>query len=288
MMSEVQENVLDDQNPDYTDLESLLAAANSSEFSISNGFTEEKQEFEKLNSFFEIVTSNDTKNLNNEDEVLNDLQVGSEADEEGELEISSLQVGSEADEEGELEISGLQVGSEADEEGELEVSGLQVGSEADEDFSKVSGVETAFTDEEQLAFDKGYKEALEEFEKAMSLEKGSLKDLTETMFSIGDDFQERLEALIKTKICELNNELLESEIQEFPTPFLNKIKQVAGDIVSEIKDVKLELNHADLELLKGSDVVKNLGFELLERSDLRRGEFRLISNSTGFQRELSH
>ena len=311
MMSEVQENVLDDQNPDYTDLESLLAAANSSEFSISNGFTEEKQEFEKLNSFFEIVTSNDTKNLNNEDEVLNDLQVGSEADEaddEGELEISGLQVGSEADEEGELEISGLQVGSEADEEGELEISGLQVGSEAneadeegeleisglqvgseaDEDFSKVSGVETALTEEEQLAYDKGYKEALEEFEKAMSLEKGSLKDLTETMFSIGDDFQERLEALIKTKICELNNELLESEIQDFPAPFLNKIKQVAVDIVSEIKDVKLELNHADLKLLKESDGVKNLGFELLERSDLRRGEFRLISNSTGFQRELSH
>ena len=288
MMSEVQENVLDDQNPDYTDLESLLAAANSSEFSISNGFTEEKQEFEKLNSFFEIVTSNDTKNLINEDEVLNDLQVGSETDEEGELEISSLQVGSEADEEGELEISGLQVGNEAGEEGELEISGLQVGSEAGEDFSNESGVETALTDEEQLAYDKGYKEALQEFEKAMSLEKGSLKDLTETMFSIGDDFQERLEALIKTKICELNNELLELEIQEFPTPFLNKIKQVAGDIVSEIKDVKLELNHSDLELLKGSDVVKNLGFELLERSDLRRGEFRLISNSTGFQREFSH
>ena len=288
MMSEVQENVLDDQNPDYTDLESLLAAANSSEFSISNGFTEEKQEFEKLNSFFEIVTSNDTKNLNNEDEVLNDLQVGSEADDESELEISGLQVGSEADEEGELEISGLQVGSDADEEGELEISGLQVGSDADEDLSKVSGLETALTEEEQLAYDKGYKAALEEFEKAMSLEKGSLKDLTETMFSIGDDFQESLEALIKTKICELNNELLESEIQDFPTPFLNKIKQVAGDIVSEIKDVKLELNHADLELLKGSDVVKNLGFELMERSDLRRGEFRLISNSTGFQRELSH
>ena len=148
--------------------------------------------------------------------------------------------------------------------------------------------ESVFTEEEQLAYDKGFKEALEEFEKSMTLEKGSLKDLTETMFSIGDDFQERLEALIKTKISELNNELLESEIQDFPTPFLNKIKQVAGDIVTEIKDVTLELNHADLELLKGSDVVKNLGFELVEKSDLRRGEFRLISNSTGFQRELSH
>ena len=329
-MSELQDNVLDDQNSDYTDLESLLAVANSSEFSVSDGFTKEKQEFEKLNSFFEIVTSNEIKNLDNEDEVsaeeseseisglqigseadeegeaeisglqigsgadeegeseISGLQIGSGADEEGESEISGLQIGSEADEEGEAEISGLQIGRRADEEGESEISGLQIGSGADEDFSDASGEETSLTEEEQLVYDKGYKEALEEFEKAISLEKGSLKDLTETMFSIGDDFQERLEALIKTKICELNNELLESEIQDFPTPFLNKIKQVAGDILSEIKDVKLELNHADLELLKGSDVVESLGFEVMERSDLRRGEFRLISNSTGFQRELSH
>ena len=261
-MSELQENVLDDQRSDYTDLESLLAVANSSEFSVSDGFTTEKQEFEKFNSFFEIVTSNETKNSDNEGEVLG--------------------------KKGESEISGLQIGSEADEESESEISDLQIASEADESFSKASGLETSLTEEERLAYDRGYKEALEEFEKAMSLEKGSLQDLTETMFLIRDDFQESLESMIKTKICELNNELLDSEIQDFPTPFLNKIKQVAGDIMSEIKDVKLELNHADLELLKGSDVIKNLGFEVMERSDLRRGEFRLTSNATGFQRQLSH
>ncbi len=312
-MSELQDNVLDDQNSDYTDLESLLAVANSSEFSVSDGFTQEKQEFEKFNSFFEIVTSNETKNEDNEDKVfaeegeseisglqigseadeeceleLSGFQIGSEADEEGESEISGLQIGREADEEGELELSELQIGSEADEEGESEISGLQIGSEADEDFSEASGEETSLTEEEKLVYNKGYKEALEEFEKAISLEKGSLKDLTETMFSIGDDFQERLEALIKTKICELNNELLDSEIQDFPTPFLNKIKQVASDIVGQIKDVTLELNHTDLELLKGSDAVKSLGFEVMEGADLRRGEFRLTSNTTGFQRELSH
>ena len=295
-MSELQDNVLDDQNSDYTDLESLLAVANSSEFSVSDGFTKEKQEFEKLNSFFEIVTSNEKKNLDNEDEVsaeeseseISGLQIGSEADEESESEISGLQIGSEADEESESEISGLRIGSDADEEAELEIAGLQLGSESGEDSSDVSAVETSLTEEEQLIYDKGYKEALEEFEKAISLEKGSLKDLTETMFSIGDDFQERLEALIKTKICELHNELLDSEIQDFSTRFLNKIKQVANEILSEIKDVKLELNHGDLELIKGSDVIESLGFEVLEKSDLRRGEFRLISNSTGFQRELSH
>ena len=312
-MSELQDNVLDDQNSDYTDLESLLAVANSSEFSVSDGFTQEKQEFEKFNSFFEIVTSNETKNDDNEDEVINEegeseisglqiggeadekdeseisgLQIGSEADDEGELEISGLQIGSKVEEEGESEISGLQIGSEADDEVELEISDLQIGSEADEDFSESTEMESSLTEEDQLVYDKGYKEALEEFEKAMSLEKGSLKDLTETMFSIRDDFQESLEALIKTKICELHNELLDSEIQDFPTPFLNKIKQVASDIVGEIKDVTLELNHADLELLKGSDAVKSLGFEVTERADLRRGEFRLTSNTTGFQRELSH
>ncbi|OUU10006.1 MAG: hypothetical protein CBB98_09335 [Rhodobacteraceae bacterium TMED38] len=312
-MSELQDNVLDDQNSDYTDLESLLAVANSSEFSVSDGFTQEKQEFEKFNSFFEIVTSNETKNDDNEDEVINEegeseisglqisgeadekdeseisgLQIGSEADEEGESEISGLQIGSKVEEEGESEISGLQIGSEADDEVELEISDLQIGSEADEDISESTEVESSLTEEDQLVYDKGYKEALEEFEKAMSLEKGSLKDLTETMFSIRDDFQESLEALIKTKICELHNELLDSEIQDFPTPFLNKIKQVASDIVGEIKDVTLELNHADLELLKGSDAVKSLGFEVTERADLRRGEFRLTSNTTGFQRELSH
>ena len=312
-MSELQDNVLDDQNSDYTDLESLLAVANSSEFSVSDGFTQEKQEFEKFNSFFEIVTSNETKNDDNEDEVINEegeseisglqiggeadekdeseisgLQIGSEADDEGESEISGLQIGSKVEEEGESEISGLQIGSEADDEVELEISDLQIGSEADEDFSESTEVESSLTEEDQLVYDKGYKEALEEFEKAMSLEKGSLKDLTETMFSIRDDFQESLEALIKTKICELHNELLDSEIQDFPTPFLNKIKQVASDIVGQIKDVTLELNHADLELLKGSDAVKSLGFEVTERADLRRGEFRLTSNTTGFQRELSH
>jgi flagellar biosynthesis/type III secretory pathway protein FliH len=278
-MSELQENVLDDQRSDYTDLESLLAVANSSEFSVSDGFTTEKQEFEKFNSFFEIVTSTETKNSDNEGEVLG---------KKGESEISGLQIGSEADEESELEISGLQIGSGADEEGKSEISDLQIASEADESFSKASGLEMSLTEEEQLAYDRGYKEALEEFEKSMSLEKGSLQDLTETMFLIRDDFQESLETLIKTKICELNNELLDSEIQDFPTSFLNKIKQVADDIMSEIKDVKLELNYADLELLKGSDVIKNLGFEVMERSDLRRGEFRLTSNATGFQRELSH
>ena len=69
---------------------------------------------------------------------------------------------------------------------------------------------------------------------------------------------------------------------------LKKIKTTADNILVGIKDFRLELNHADYELLKINDAVKDLGFDLIEMTDLRRGEFRIISDSTGFQQELSH
>ena len=156
------------------------------------------------------------------------------------------------------------------------------------DASEIPEANSLLSEAEKTAYDAGYKEAIEEFEKAMLLEKNSFKDLTDTMFSVGEDFQESLQDLIKTKICQISSELLDDEIKEFPPPLLKKIKKAADNILSEVKDFRLELNHADLELLNGNKSAESLGFELIERSDLRRGEFRLISNSTGFQQELSH
>ena len=178
---------------------------------------------------------------------------------------------------------------------EIENNGLTVDLEAlltlesdNADASEIPEANSLLSEAEKTAYDAGYKEAIEEFEKAMLLEKNSFKDLTDTMFSVGEDFQESLQDLIKTKICQISSELLDDEIKEFPPPLLKKIKKAADNILSEVKDFRLELNHADLELLNGNKSAESLGFELIERSDLRRGEFRLVSNSTGFQQELSH
>jgi hypothetical protein len=85
-MNDIQDKVFDDQKPDYADLESLLDAAKSSEFNLSDGFTEEKKEFEKLNSFFEIVTSKEQKDVASLDETNefsnNDFVDGSDGTEE--------------------------------------------------------------------------------------------------------------------------------------------------------------------------------------------------------------
>ena len=57
-MNEVQEDTISETNEtDYKDLQSLLEAANLSEFNPETGYTEEKQDFVKFESFFDISTT---------------------------------------------------------------------------------------------------------------------------------------------------------------------------------------------------------------------------------------
>ena len=310
-MSELQDNILDNHEHDDTDLESLLAAATSSEFSLSDGFTEEKQEFEKLNSFFEIVTSKEEKNLdhekksvNIEEATLTDIDVADDTEAElteGEEFENDPALSLVSEDEFNEESSGENTAEFVEQplsdlpQAEIENSGLTDDLESlltlesdNADASEFPEANSLLSDVEKTSYDAGYKEALEEFEKAMVLEKNSFKDLTETIFSISDDFRERLEDLIKTKICELSSELFEGQAHDISEALLKKIKTTADNILVEIKDFRLELNHADYELLKTNDAAKDLGFDLIEMPDLRRGEFRIISDSTGFQQELSH
>ena len=310
-MSELQDNILDDHKHDDTDLESLLAAATSSEFSLSDGFTEEKQEFEKLNSFFEIVTSKEEKNLDHEKKSANteelaptDIDVADDTEaeltegEEFESDPAlSLVIGDEVNEESfrentaefvEKPLSDLPQEETENSDRPEDLEALLTLESDNADASEFPEANSLLSEAEKTAYDAGYKEALEEFEKAMVLEKNSFKDLTETIFSISDDFRERLEDLIKTKICELSSELFEGQAHDISEALLKKIKTTADNILVGIKDFRLELNHADYELLKINDAAKDLGFDLIEMTDLRRGEFRIISDSTGFQQELSH
>ena len=311
-MNDLQDKVFDDQKSDYADLESLLNAAKSSEFNLSDGFTEEKKEFEKLSSFFEIVTSkeqkdppilDETNEFSNNDFVddpdgTEEKHESPEVSKNDEVEnvdkLDSIQEdAAPASKEKSADFNNQSILDETQDDIEsgdpLEsLENPQSIESTEADVSEASEGQTKFSEGEKLAYDMGYKEALEEFEKAMLLEKNSFKDLTDTMFSVGEEFQESLQELIKTKICQISSELLDDEIKEFPVPLLKKIKKAADNILSEVKDFRLELNHADLELLNGNESAESLGFELIERSDLRRGEFRLVSNSTGFQQELSH
>ena len=319
-MNEVQEDTISETNEtDFKDLQSLLEAANLSEFNPETGYTEEKQDFVKFESFFDIVKSTISDEVEvQEKKEGEELEILAHEQEDTSLDQERLEKDLKKDlneDENEIEPEDLdltQVDIKEETPGVEDENSLRAEAEVDNDEAQNGKVqpssndqiedtddksdavlddtiisEAAFDSElEKNAYEKGHRAALEEFESSMELEKKSLQDLTETLFLISEKFQEDTVNLIKQKLLELSDELIGANIKEFQENFLNKIELAAESIIAEVRGATLELNHSDLKILQENSKVKDFGFQLLEKSDLRRGEFRLITDSLGFEQKI--
>ena len=319
-MNEVQEDTISETNEtDFKDLQSLLEAANLSEFNPETGYTEEKQDFVKFESFFDIVKSTISDEVEvQEKKEGEELEILAHEQEDTSLDQERLEKDLKKDlneDENEIEPEDLdltQVDIKEETPGVEDANSLRAEAEVDNDEEQNGKVqpssndqiedtddksdavlddtiisEAAFDSElEKNAYEKGHRAALEEFESSMELEKKSLQDLTETLFLISEKFQEDTVNLIKQKLLELSDELIGANIKEFQESFLNKIELAAESIIAELRGATLELNHSDLKILQENSKVKDFGFQLLEKSDLRRGEFRLITGSLGFEQKI--
>lgn len=319
-MNEVQEDTISETNEtDFKDLQSLLEAANLSEFNPETGYTEEKQDFVKFESFFDIVKSTISDEVEvQEKKEGEELEILAHEQEDTSLDQERLEKDLKKDlneDENEIEPEDLdltQVDIKEETPGVEDENSLRAEAEVDNDEAQNGKVqpssndqiedtddksdavlddpiisEAAFDSElEKNAYEKGHRAALEEFESSMELEKKSLQNLTETLFLISEKFQEDTVNLIKQKLLELSDELIGANIKEFQENFLNKIELAAESIIAEVRGATLELNHSDLKILQENSKVKDFGFQLLEKSDLRRGEFRLITDSLGFEQKI--
>ena len=319
-MNEVQEDTISETNEtDFKDLQSLLEAANLSEFNPETGYTEEKQDFVKFESFFDIVKSTISDEVEvQEKKEGEELEILAHEQEDTSLDQERLEKDLKKDlneDENEIEPEDLdltQVDIKEETPGVEDENSLRAEAEVDNDEAQSGKAqpssndqiedtddksdavlddpiisEAAFDSElEKNAYEKGHRAALEEFESSMELEKKSLQDLTETLFLISEKFQEDTVNLIKQKLLELSDELIGANIKEFQENFLNKIELAAESIIAEVRGATLELNHSDLKILQENSKVKDFGFQLLEKSDLRRGEFRLITDSLGFEQKI--
>ena len=319
-MNEVQEDTISETNEtDFKDLQSLLEAANLSEFNPETGYTEEKQDFVKFESFFDIVKSTisdevevQEKKEGEELEILAHEQEDTSLDQERSEKDLKKDLNEDENEIEPEDLDLTQVDIKEETPGVEDENSLRAEAEVDNDEAQNGKVqpssndqiedtddksdavlddpiisEAAFDSElEKNAYEKGHRAALEEFESSMELEKKSLQDLTETLFLISEKFQEDTVNLIKQKLLELSDELIGANIKEFQENFLNKIELAAESIIAEVRGATLELNHSDLKILQENSKVKDFGFQLLEKSDLRRGEFRLITDSLGFEQKI--
>ena len=319
-MNEIQEDTISEtKETDYKDLQSLLEAANLSEFNPETGYTEEKQDFVKFESFFDIVKSTISDEVEvQEKKEGEELEVLAHEQEDTSLDQERLEKVLKKDlneDENEIEPEDLdltQVDIKEETPGVEDENSLRAEAEVDNDEAQNgkaqpnSNEQIEDTDDksdavvddtirsdavfeselEKNAYEKGHRAALEEFESSMELEKKSLQDLTETVFLISENFQEETVKLIKQKLLELSDELIGANLEEFQENFLNKIELAAESIIAEVRGATLELNHSDLKILQENSKVKDFGFQLLEKSDLRRGEFRLITDSLGFEQKI--
>ncbi|MGB0546231.1 MAG: FliH/SctL family protein [Paracoccaceae bacterium] len=319
-MNEVQEDTISETNEkDFKDLQSLLEAANLSEFNPETGYTEEKQDFVKFESFFDIVKSTisdevevQEKKEGEELEVLAHEQEDTSLDQERSEKDLKKDLNEDENEIEPEDLDLTQVDIKEETPGVEDENSLRAEAEVDNDEAQNGKAQPSSNDEiedtddksdavlddpiiseaafdselEKNAYEKGHRAALEEFESSMELEKKSLQDLTETLFLISEKFQEDTVNLIKQKLLELSDELIGANIKEFQENFLNKIELAAESIIAEVRGATLELNHSDLKILQENSKVKDFGFQLLEKSDLRRGEFRLIIDSLGFEQKI--
>ena len=136
-------------------------------------------------------------------------------------------------------------------------------------------------------YQRGYQDAIKEFESTLSSEKQSISDFGKTLLSVRDDAAVLIEELIKEKVIEISSDFLGKSISEMPEDFMKKVKDVSGSILSSSKEIIVEFNEIDAAALKENLNSDELPMRIREVTDLGRGEFRMIVGKSRYEQRIS-
>lgn len=297
------------------DIKSLLEAANSSRFDEAETLLRGKETFEKADSFFELIKSEPaTEMVSNSDSVpLESEEDFEEKGQSAENKSDDLQQAplSEEDEEGleatdniasevaDLEVSNM---SEASEIKDLnEKDELQSAEENNASFETVDVVKHVINEnseeindedegesnvEQSEDYQRGYQDALVEFENTLEVEKKAVADFANTLFAARDDFSSLIEQFLIEKAKEISVDFLGERIDEVPELLVDRVKAVSSEIIENTTHMTLELNEIDATVF--IEKSSNLPFQIITTSELARGEFRILAGKSGYFQKISN
>ncbi|MAI18843.1 MAG: hypothetical protein CBC71_08370 [Rhodobacteraceae bacterium TMED111] len=136
-------------------------------------------------------------------------------------------------------------------------------------------------------YQRGYQDAIKEFESTLLSEKQSISDFGKTLLSVRDDAAVLIEELIKEKVIEISSDFLGKSISEIPEDFMKKVKDVTSSILSSSKEIIVEFNEIDAAALKENLSFDELPMKIREVTDLGRGEFRMIVGKSRYEQRIS-
>ena len=295
------------------DIVELLKAANSRVFDDQNNLIDTNKNFEKVSSFFDLI-----KSSNIEDGNLVEQDQGSEGSSEDVLDEEELAEDTALDkspEDKQIDIENLESSennlasenlqtegniSEPEDKNSENLEEEEVSSENFEPLDVIEqsretveklrsqdNAETDQVDEISEEYNRGYQDALNEFEKTLEAEKKAISNFGSTLLSIRDDTSKIIEELIKERLSEISNEFLGKQVSDFPKDFLSHIENISSSIVSNTSEIIVELNEIDAAALKADIKLEQLAFKIKEVTDLGRAEFRIIVGKSGYEQKIA-
>jgi hypothetical protein len=299
-------------NPvDPIDIRDLLEIANSKVFDEENELISKNRNFEKVSSFFDLIKSENLGSSKAEPASTPDIDpdpnTENDAEEVEEERSSDEQLISDDKTEEDLapetqekdEISEEIASSEnielpedndknIDNAEEFEpVDVVAKSGEASEKISDEPKDKDINSKENSEEYERGYQDALKEFENTLLAEKKTISDFGKTLLSVRDDAASLIQELITEKVIEIASEFLGKAISETPEDLVKKVESVSSSILSSNKEIIVEFNEIDAAALKENLDFDDLPMKIREVTDLGRGEFRMLVGKSRYEQRIS-
>ena len=316
-----EENVKPEQAERYSgEIKDLLLVAQNQFFDDDAEVVREKDDFEKLDSFFELVQKdnlstpqevNETHDELSKADSVEALEGSSEDLESASLqdirasEMSNSELESENNSQVNIDEDGLVNAENSDEnhlpDEQLSSSGSGISDEpfiADplvkphnteiDDTHEQSNTDDILQDQLQEEYERGYADAVNALEKSITDERSQIQNLNSVLFEIHDEFEQQIKALLQEKIKSLALEFIGAAIDDDPEKLVVKIDQEVANLSKYVNELTVELNELDALAINANGSTMSDGqVKFVSNANLARGEFKLSDGFTTYSKTYS-
>jgi len=298
------------------EIKDLLLAAQNQFFDDDEEVVREKDDFEKLDSFFELVqkgsdiSSDDPIEIEAEKETLaSEQSLENLSEGSGDIDQDQEVAETSRDTENEVLADSVITGPEAD---SLQAETIdentisedwQANAEigiAEEPFiadppvtsdnftiDETQNVSDGSAAEDQLLaeYERGYANAVSELEQSIIDEKHQLQNLRSVLFDVQNQLSQDLTQLMQEKIQQLAIEFIGETIDGDPQKLLEKIDNAVEKLSKHVGNLTVELNELDALAISGGqekEATNNIKF--VSNENLSRGEFKLSDGLTSYSK----
>ena len=316
-----EENIKPEHAERYSgEIKDLLLVAQNQFFDDDAEVVREKDDFEKLDSFFELVQKDNLSTPNEVNETHDELPeaAGVEALEDisedventslrdiGASEMGDSDIEAEKNSQVNLREEGLVNAENSDEnhlpDEQLSSSGSDISDEpfiADppvqslntklDEIDEQSITDDILQDQLQEEYERGYADAVKALEKSITDERSQIQKLNTVLFEIHGEFEQQIKALLQEKIKCLALEFIGDTIDDDPEKLVAKIDQEVANLSKYVNDLTVELNELDaLAINANGTKISDGQVKFVSNANLARGEFKLTDGFTTYSKTYS-